>query len=134
GEKRFPIPNLIVPISAPRREKADAKAQLVGPINNEVHMVPVIVAGAVLHIWSRRVEVNQGAMAISVRYGVAVKLGQADGLNDREPLGRTFTQIAICFLSIKPVEEFPGGVAEPKKRLTLLGHEESFVLTYLESW
>src|SRR5579883_639485 len=75
SEKRLPIADLVVPVSTPRRKKADTKAQLVGLIDNVVHMVPVIVAGAVLHVRSCRIKVHQGTMPVGVRYSVAVEFG-----------------------------------------------------------
>src|SRR5579875_635939 len=96
-------------------------------------MVPIIVAWTVLYIRTCRVEVNQGEMAVGVRYGMAVDFGQGDGLNDGESLRGAFPQVAIRILPIEPMEKLPGGIAEPEKWLSLLGHEESSILAHLES-
>ena len=44
-----------------------------------------------------------------------------------------FRQIAIRFLAIEPMKQFPRGVAEPEERLAILRHEESLIVADLEA-
>ena len=54
-------------------------------------------------------------------------------MDDREAFLRTVLQIAVGFLVIQPVEQFPRRVSEVEERSAILINEEALVVADLEA-
>src|SRR4051794_4382191 len=66
-EERLAVVDLIVPVTSPGWQETDADAPRVGLVDDVIHVIPVVIAGPVLHGRPRGVEVRERQVAISIR-------------------------------------------------------------------
>ena len=119
-EHRLAVLPLIAPVPTPGRQKPHHQPLRVGEVDDIIHMVPVVVARALLHRRADRVEVHQGEMSVGIGLGVPVELGDRHGLDHREPQAGAVVEVAGRVLAGRPVEKLPGRVAQPEERRAIL--------------
>ena len=132
GEKRFAPLIGVVPEAAPRREEADVESAFVRFGHDEVHVIPIVILRPVLHGGLGDIEIRERQMAVGIRVGVALEFRDGDGLEHVELTRRAIVEELDRLLTVQPVKELPGRVAEVEERLAVGSDEEAFVLGNFE--
>jgi hypothetical protein len=107
GEQRLVVLHLVMPVPAPRREKADVQAEGVGLIDDVVHVVPVVIVGTVCHGRAGGVQIDQWQVPVRVRGRVPVNLRQCNSLDHCESFGCPVGEVLVRLLAVEPVEQLP---------------------------
>jgi hypothetical protein len=79
------------------------------------HADHLIDQGKVFLIGACGIQVDEGDLPLLVGFPEAVHFGQDHRLDDVETFGRAVVEVAGDLLRGKPVEEFPGGIAQPEE-------------------
>ena len=108
------------------------QAALGGLRDDMVHVVPIVVVGPWPLVRPGGIVVDERAMAVGVRIVEAVEFGERYGLDHAVTAGRAILEVAGRLVAVEPVEDLPGGVAEPEEGLPLGCHEKPLVGGNLE--
>ena len=122
----------IMPISSPCRQHSNDKSQPVRFVNNEIHMVPVIILNSFFDSWLLRILVKERQVSIGITCTDAIQLSNSNSLNHSESLLCPVLQIALRLLTIEPVKQFPRRIAQIEKGLPVLMRQESMVLRHFD--
>ncbi len=106
---------------APRGQHADHQPLFGGLPDDPVDMREVLL------VRCRGVAVDERQLAVGIRHGQAVELGEDDGLNDGEALLPAFLQIAFRVFARQSMEELPRRVAQIEKRRPVAVLQEPMV-------
>ncbi len=106
---------------APRGQHADHEPLFGGLPDDPVDMREVLL------VRRRGVAVDERQIAIGIRHGQPVELGEDDGLNDGEALLPAFLQIAFRVFARQAMEELPRRVAQIEKRRPVALLQEAMV-------
>src|SRR5688572_8076616 len=87
----------------------------------------VVHIAKVKFVWPGGIIPNEREMPIRIGCMQAIHLAQDHSLNNVKSLPSARFKIFLRFSLLQPMEEFPGGIREPKERLSTLSCEEAAV-------